>query len=254
MNRITALVPTFNCQETLRDCLESVKWADEILVVDSYSTDNTLDIATAYTNRVIQHEYITSAKQKNWAMQFVDTEWVLQIDSDETVEAELAKEIIEILGQDNPADGYQIPRKNLIWGKWVKHCNYYPDYQLRFFRASAGRWSDRQVHAHVTGLNQLDTLQNHLIHDDLSDLSKELVQFGRQVLNWECQELLKRGKRWRWQDVTLRPTAIFLLYYFCYGGYREGFRGFYLSVYRAFYGFMVYARLYEEEAHQGRER
>lgn len=250
MTALTILLPTFNCADTVRECLESVKWADRILVVDSFSTDNTLEICREYTDRILQHEYITSAKQKNWAMEHIQSEWVLQIDSDEYLEPGLQEEIAAKLDQSN-ADGYQIPRKNLIWGKWVRSCGIYPDYQLRLFRAAKGRWSARDVHAHIIGLGSVETLEHHLIHHDLTDVGGELRQFSNQVVGWEFNELVKKGKRWRWTDVTMRPLAIFLLTYVKGGGFRDGFRGFYLAMYRAFYSFMVYAKLYEDEVRRG---
>jgi len=247
MEQLTVLLPTFNCERTVRQCLESVAWVGRILVVDSFSSDNTLEICRKYTDWILQHGYINSASQKNWAMDHISTEWVLQIDSDETLEPGLREEILDILPRSGGMDGYRIPRKNLIWGRWVRSCGYYPDYQLRLFRAANGRWSDRAVHARVEGLDVVKTLNHHLIHNDVYSLSVELQQFARQVINWELQELRKRDKRWRWRDVTLRPAALFALYYFRLGGYRDGFRGFFLSVYRAFYIFMVYAMLYEDE-------
>lgn len=252
---ITALIPTYNCEHTIRDCLESVKWVDHIFVVDSFSNDQTLDICRNYTDWIVQHEYINSATQKNWAMSQIQTEWVLQIDSDEVVEPALVDEIKKVLNQSNILiDGYRIPRKNLLWGQWVRSCNTYPDWQLRLFKAQLGRWTNREVHAHVTGLNHIESLSNHLIHNDLTDLSAELLQFARQVVVWESNELVKKDHHWRWIDVSIRPAAIFLLLYVGQGGYRDGFRGFYLSVYRAFYSFMIYTRLYELEIHQGLRR
>ena len=249
---ITALVPTFNCESTIRSSLESMKWVDHIFVVDSFSTDNTLAICSEYTEWIIQHEYVNSATQKNWALPQIKTEWVLQIDSDEVIEPALADEIRSTLNQsDLLTDGYWIPRKNLIWGQWVRSCGIYPDWQLRLFKTQRGRWSDREVHAHVIGLSNVKTLKNHLIHYDYVDIAEELVQFGGQVVVWESNELVKKNRHWRWVDVTLRPLALFLLLYVGRGGYRDGFRGFFLSVYRAFYSFMTYARLYELEVHSG---
>ena len=248
---ITALVPTYNCQSTIRECLESVSWVDEILIVDSFSTDGTLDICREYTNRIVQHEYINSAKQKNWALHLVKSDWVLQIDADETIETDLRIEIVERLAKKENADGYRIRRKNFIWGRWCTSCNLYPDWQLRLFRTAQGRWSDREVHAHVGGLNVVKQLRGHLLHRDLDSIQAELTQFSTQFMNWEVNELRKRGKRWRWLDVTARPLAIFLVYYFRYGGFRDGFRGFFLSVWRAFYSVMTYARLYEDEVEKG---
>jgi len=196
---------------------------------------------------------VNSATQKNWALPQIQSEWVLQIDSDEVIEPPLANEIQDLLsiGQPNSVDGYRIPRKNLVWGRWVQSCGTYPDHQLRLFRAKKGRWSDREVHARVIGLDDVRDLNNHLLHYDYEDISQELTQFARQVVRWESNELFKNNRRWRWLDVTARPIAIFFLLYLGRGGYRDGFRGFFLSVYRAFYSFMTYARLYELEIRNG---
>ncbi len=244
---ITALVPTFNCESTIRDCLESVKWVDRIFVVDSFSTDRTLEICREYTDCIVQHEYVNSAAQKNWALAQIQTEWTLQIDSDERVEPALRDEIVHVLSVAEGADGFRICIKNMVWGKWVRSCNLYPCAQIRLFRTARCRWSDRQVHARLQGPKAVRDLKNHIIHCDIADISSELQQFARQVVVWESNELVKWGRRWHWWDVTLRPCAIFLLLYFRLGGFRDGFRGFYLSVYRAFYSFMTYARLYEIE-------
>jgi glycosyltransferase involved in cell wall biosynthesis len=244
---ITAFIPTYNCEKTIRASLESVKWADRILIVDSFSTDKTLDICREYTDWIVQHEYIYSAKQKNWSMEQIETEWTLHLDSDEEVEPALRDEILSALAKDNLPDGFRFRLKNYVWGKWVKCCGLYPCAQVRVFRTKKGRWSDREVHAHLQGLDRVIDLQNHIIHHDLTDMSAELQQFSRQVVVWESNELVKNHHRWHWWDVTFRPAAIFLLYYFKMRGFQEGFRGFYLSVYRAFYSFMTYARLYELE-------
>jgi len=244
---ITAFIPTYNCEKTIRDSLESVKWADRIYIVDSFSTDSTLDICREYTDQIVQHEYIYSARQKNWAMEHIDTEWTLHLDSDEQIEPALRDEILLAMTNVSLPDGFQIRLKNYVWGKWVRCCGLYPCAQVRLFRTKKGRWSNREVHAHLQGLDSIVELQNHIIHQDITDLSAELQQFSRQVVVWESNELIKHNRKWHWWDVTLRPIAIFFIYFFRYNGYQEGFRGFYLSVYRAFYSFMTYARLYEYE-------
>src|SRR6266852_1835203 len=178
---ITAIVPTYNCEKTIRDCLESLKWVDKIFVVDSFSADRTLDICREYTDWIVQHEYINSATQKNWAMDQIETEWTLQIDSDERFEPGLKEEIQEHLLVSEQPDGYRVRIKNLVWGKWVRSCGMYPCAQVRLFRSSKGRWSDRQVHAHLEGLERVGDLEHHFIHQDLMDLSAELDQYARQV-------------------------------------------------------------------------
>lgn len=242
---LTVFIPTYNCEKTIRACLESIKWADQIFIVDSFSTDRTLEICQEYTNWIVQHEYIYSSRQKNWAMEHIKTEWTLHLDSDEELEPALRDEIIKSLKQNDLPDGYKIRIKNLVWGKWVKCCDLYPCDQIRLFQTNKGRWSDRQVHARLQGINKVFDLENHIVHHDITDISAELQQFSRQVVIWEANELVKKNRKWHWWDVTLRPFAIFLIYYFRRNGFREGFRGLYLSVYRAFYSFMTYARLYE---------
>src|ERR1041385_634075 len=148
--KLTVLIPTYNCQVHLRECLESVKWADEIFIVDSFSTDKTLDIAREYTQRIIQHEYINSAMQKNWAIPQCTNDWVLLIDSDELLEPALQQEMQALLA-DLPSgvDAFRIPRKNLVFGKWLKSCRMYPDYQIRLFRKAVAHYQDKEVHAHI---------------------------------------------------------------------------------------------------------
>lgn len=244
---ITALVPTFNSAKTIRETLESLRWADRILVVDSFSTDNTLDICREFTDWILQHEYVNSASQKNWAMAQIKTDWTIQLDSDESVEPSLRNEIVAALSRVSQPDAYRIRIKNLVWGKWVRSCGLYPCAQIRLFKSDLGRWSSREVHAKIQGFHEIQDLREHILHRDLDDLSDELQQFSRQVVVWESNELIKKERRWHWWDVVLRPAAIFMVYYFRKGGFKDGFRGYYLSVFKAFYSFMTYARLYETE-------
>src|SRR5712692_7793623 len=123
---ISVLLPTYNCAAIVRATLESIKWADEILVVDSFSTDGTLEICREYGARIIQHEYIQSAKQKNWAIPQCAHEWVLQVDTDEVLEPGLREEIASALaGAPAGTDGFQIPFKHHILGEWVRVCGLY---------------------------------------------------------------------------------------------------------------------------------
>src|SRR5216683_4001496 len=150
MAKLTVLLPTFNEAEKLQNCLESVKWADEILLVDSFSTDQTIEIGLRYGARMVQHEYINSAKQKNWAIPQCQNEWVLQIDADERLEPELQEEIQNLLKLPPPdIDGYVMRTKNHIMGEWIKVMGLYPSYRLRLFRRDAGRFQDREVDARI---------------------------------------------------------------------------------------------------------
>jgi len=249
MNRapLSVLLPTFNNAEIIRPALESVQWADEILIVDSFSTDSTLDICREYGARIIQHEYIQSAKQKNWAIPQCRNEWVLQIDTDEVLELELREEIEAILR--NPpegVDGFRIPFKHHVLGKWVRVCGLYPEYHLRLFRRGVGRFEDKEVHAHIRLPGKVETLGSHILHYGMTSISKQLSNLDR-YSRYQADELKKRGKQFRWTQAVVRPPAVFGYYYFWKLGFLAGYRGFLLASINALFDFWAHAKLWELE-------
>jgi glycosyltransferase involved in cell wall biosynthesis len=250
MQKLTAIVPTFNNDKIIRRCLESVKWADELLVVDSFSTDKTLNICRDYGARILQHEYVNSALQKNWAIPQATHDWILLLDSDEELEPGFREEVIDLL-RDPPADldGYRMARKNLIYGKWVKSCGIYPDPQVRLFRKKC-RYVEREVHAHVDiAPERTGRMKHHLIHHDFTGLDGYLVKFTR-YMRYEVDQLVKEGRCFRLREITLRPLYMFFWSYFYKQGFRDGIRGFLLSVLKAHYNFVMYMKLWEYEQTQ----
>jgi len=245
--KLTVLIPTYNCPTHLRECLESVKWADEILICDSYSTDNTLQIAREYTDHIIQHEYINSAKQKNWAIPQAAHEWVLLIDSDEYLESALQQEIQTLLDAiPEGFDAFRMPRRNLVFGKWCRSCRMYPDYLIRLFKRDAATYEDKEVHAHIVVPGAIKTLEGAFVHHDFEDVSQTVIKWGRYA-RYEGDQMVKTGRRFHWTGVTFRPLIVFFYFYFGTGGVREGYRGFYLSAMWAYYVFLKHARLWELE-------
>lgn len=229
----------------MRATLESVKWADEILVVDSFSTDGTLGICREYGARILQHEYINSAKQKNWALPQCRNEWVLQIDSDETLEAGLREEIRDAIAAAPPeVELFRMPRKNHMLGQWTRYGGNYPDYQTRLFRRDKGRWSEREVHAHVRVAGEVRTLTHSIVHDNMPYLTRELRNLDRYT-RYEADELRKHEKTFHWHDLVIRPWVVFLHRYFWLQGFRDGWRGFIYSAYVAMYVFTARAKHWE---------
>src|SRR6185295_14427890 len=204
---ISILLPTFNNAATVRETLESIKWVDEILVVDSFSTDRTLEICSEYGARIIQHEYLNSARQKNWAAPQCRNEWVLQIDTDETLEPGARDEIEQALASSDGVNAFRLPRKNHVLGRWVRQAGIYPDYQTRLFRRDYGQWTEREVHAHVVVPGEVRTLKRHLMHYGMPNISKQLRNLDRYT-RYEADELRKRGIRFDWSRVILRPWLI----------------------------------------------
>jgi glycosyltransferase involved in cell wall biosynthesis len=246
--QLSVLLPTFNNERIVRDCLESVKWADEILVVDSFSTDCTPAISREYGARVIQHEYIQSAKQKNWAIPQCAHEWVLQIDTDERLEPGAREEIENVIASaQSEVHAFRIPRKNHILGEWLTVCNLYPDYQTRLFKRDVARFQDKEVHAHIRVPGQVGTLEHHLLHYGMTSIGKQLSNIDR-YSRYQADELFKRGKRVRGYDLVLRPFAIFAYYYFWKRGFTAGYRGLLVSAIDMTFDFWAHAKLWEMQS------
>ncbi len=254
MVKLSVLLPTYNEEVMITDCLESIKWADEILVVDSFSKDRTLEIVQTYGAKIIQHEYINSAKQKNWAIPQCAHEWVLQIDADERLDAELQAEIQAIL-KNPPADvdGYRINFKHHLLGKWVKRSGVYPEYHLRLFRRDVGRFQPREVDAHVLVPGKVVTLHGHIVHFGTESISHRLGAIDRYT-RYEADEREKRGHHFSWFNVLIRPMAVFSYYYFYKLGFLEGVRGLILAFLKADFIFWTYIKLWEKEIRAGRHK
>jgi glycosyltransferase involved in cell wall biosynthesis len=246
--QVSVLLPTYNNETIIRECLESIKWANEILVVDSFSTDRTLEICREYGARVIQHEYIQSASQKNWAIPQCANEWVLQIDTDESLEQGGAEEIQSALANaGSDVEAFRLPRKNHILGPWLQISNLYPDYQTRLFRRDLARFEDRQVHAHVRVSGRVGILRCHLLHHGMTSIGKQLGNIDR-YSRYQADELNRQGKRFHWHHLALRPFAIFAYYYLWKRGFMAGYRGFLISAINATFDFWAYAKLWEIQA------
>ena len=247
MATISVLLPTFNEADKILECLESVKWADEILVVDSYSTDATIDIVSQYGARLIQHEYINSARQKNWAIPQCKYDWVLQIDADEQLEHGAQEEIKERISKAEPdVQAFRLARKNHILGSWIRVGNLYPDYQTRLFRRDQGRFEEKEVHAHVHVQGRVGTLQHHILHNGMSSISQQLDNLDRYA-RYQADQLKKRGKRFRWDHLVFRPFAIFAYYYLWKRGFTAGYRGLIVCAINSTFDFWVHAKLWELE-------
>ena len=158
MTQLSVTIIAWNEEERLRACLESVGWADEIVVVDAESTDKTVQVAREFTDKIWVRPWPGFAAQKNFALDQATGAWVLSLDADERVTPELRERIGRIVRAHGPADGYSIPRKNIFWGAWVRHGGLYPDYQLRLFRRAAGRFVDSAVHESVVVAGRVETL------------------------------------------------------------------------------------------------
>jgi glycosyltransferase involved in cell wall biosynthesis len=246
MSRLTVAVITWNEEERLRPCLESVAWADEIVVVDSESTDKTKEIAREFTDRIWMRPWPGFASQKNFALEQATFPWVLSLDADERVTPGLRREIEQIIRNDGPADGYSIPRKNFFWGTWVRHGRLYPDCQLRLFRSLRGRFVEHAVHESVSVEGKVERLQSPLLHESYRSL-EEFVMRSNRYSTLAAQEWLRQGRRVGIWDLLARPLGRFLSMYALHRGFLDGWRGLLLAFLYAHYVFLRTAKVWESQ-------
>ncbi len=243
MDKISVTIIVLNEEKNIRDCLESVKWADEIIVSDSGSTDRTVEICKEYGAKVKVEQWLGFGRQKNLCGDRAKNRWILNIDADERVTPGLAEEIRAALA-GSPKAGYYIPRKNYFGDRWIRHCGWYPDYNLRLYRKDAGRFLDRYVHESVAVNGPTGRLKNPLIHRTYDDVSDYLARMQR-YSTLAAQEMLNQGRNAGITDILLRPPFTFFKMYVLQRGFLEGGTGVILSTLYAAYTLAKYAKLWE---------
>ncbi|GAB4314504.1 MAG: glycosyltransferase family 2 protein [Candidatus Sumerlaeia bacterium] len=244
--KLTVIVPTFNEERNIRACLESVRWADEVIVVDSFSTDRTVSIARGLADRVLQHEYVNSAAQKNWAIPQAAHPWVMIVDADERVTPALRDEILGVLADPAGRCGFRIHRQNHFMGRPVRFCGWQRDDVLRLFRRDCGRYQQRAVHADVLVDGPVGRLRNKLFHNTFDSFDQYMKKFDRYT-SWAAQDRARTTRRVGAVHLLLRPLARFVRQYVLYQGFRDGLTGLVICQLAAFSVFMKYARLWEKQ-------
>jgi glycosyltransferase involved in cell wall biosynthesis len=244
VTRLTVTVIAWNEEERLRACLESVGFADEIVVVDAESSDKTVSLAREFTDKVWVRPWPGFAVQKNFALDQATGQWVLSLDADERVTPELAARIRSIVTADGPVAGYLLPRRNIFWGAWVRHGGLYPDYQLRLFRRGAGRFAEDAVHESVRVDGPVQTLAEPLLHQSYRDL-EDFVRRSNRYSTLAAADWLRRGRGANVPDLIMKPLGRFLSMYIMRGGFLDGWRGLVLAVLYAEYVFLRMAKAWE---------
>ncbi len=238
---LSAIVITFNEAEKIEKCLKSLKFCDEIVVVDSGSTDHTLDIAARYTQRIFIEQWKGFGLQKQSALEKAAGEWVLSIDADEEVPEPLAEEIIGSV-KSNLYSGFMIPRKNLYGSKWLRHGGQYPDHVLRLFKREAGRFTDSVVHERVVVEGRVGKLSNPIVHHAFEDLSSMLEKMNR-YSSLGAEQMLKNGKKANSFSPFIHAMALFLKDYIFRGGFLDGREGFNVALLKSLGVYFKYQKL-----------
>jgi len=239
---LVAIILTYNESHHIADCIASLGWADSILVFDSFSTDDTVKIATASGAAVIQHPFENYTTQRNAALAAVQDEWVFFVDADERSSQEQAAEI-RLKIEDSSVDGYWVPRHNYIFGKLTRHTGWYPDYQMRLLRRLKAHYdTSREVHELVILEGQAAYLTAPLTHFNYRDL-KQFVGKQERYTDHAARDLHAQGIRVKPQNYVLQPVRHFIWRFITLHGYQDGFHGLRLSLLMAWYEFQKYVRL-----------
>jgi glycosyltransferase involved in cell wall biosynthesis len=242
---VSAIVVCFNEERNIRRCLESLRWCDEIVVVDAFSSDATVEICKQFTERVLQRSWEGYREQKAFAHSQATKEWVILVDSDERVPPALQDEIREALRNDRGIyAGYAVPRLVFYLKRWWRRGGWYPDYDVRLFRRELGRWAGKEPHEKILVDGRVRRLQHPLHHFTYRDMADHLDRINR-FTSISARELKAEGQAARVSHALLRPAARFFSSYILKRGFMEGFAGFYVAASAAIYVFLKYAKLWE---------
>ena len=244
MPKLSVTVITKNEAADVGDALASVAWADELLVVDSCSTDDTVAIARQHTDRVVVREWPGYIAQKNYAASLAAHDWILSLDADERVTPELAAEIQACLTAAPREAAFQIPRVTWHLGRWIRSTDWYPDYQMRLYDRRSAEWTGRYVHEAVTVRGTRGQLRSELQHFAYRDIADHLETMDRYT-TYAARQMHEAGRRASLLDIGGHPPLAFLRNYIAKGGIRDGTPGFIISAMNAYYVFLKFAKLWE---------
>jgi glycosyltransferase involved in cell wall biosynthesis len=246
--KVSACITAGNEEQRIRDCLESVRWADEIVVVDSFSTDSTPAICREYTDRVFQHEWVGYIGQKNLAKDLAAGPWILFLDADEVISPDLRDEICADLGSDRcqGVAGYEFPRMVKYLGRWIRRGDWYPDVKLRLFRKELGRCGGEEPHDRIIVDGPIRGLKQPLYHYTYDDIADQVGTINR-FSTITAVGHHRAGRRFRYSDLWFRPLFRFFRGYILKLGFLDRTPGLIVAVTTAYSVFIKYAKLWEQE-------
>ncbi len=243
--KLSVIIPVKNEEHNMHKVLESVSFADEIMIVDSFSTDKTVEIAKKYTDFIVQKEYLYSASQKNWAIPQVTHEWILLIDADERVTPELKKEIIEIL--ENPIKdtvAYWIGRVNHFMGKRIKYSGWQNDKVIRLFKKSNCIYEDKMVHAEIKADGKVGVLKNKLYHYTYVTLDRHIQKLN-QYASWQAEDYNDKTGKLTPYHFVIKPFWRFINHFIIKRGFRDGTIGFIIAYLRSYSIIIRYIKIWQ---------
>jgi glycosyltransferase involved in cell wall biosynthesis len=249
--RITATIITFNEASNIREACQSVAWADELIVVDSESTDDTIRIAKECGARVITRAWQGFSAQKQYAAEAATNDWIFSLDADERISEELKTSILALknINSSSIADGYRIPRRSFYMGRWIRGGGWYPDYQLRFYNRTRGKWEGAYVHESVKMIHgsKIEKLHGDILHYSMTDASHHHRMIGERYAPLAARQMFEAGTRTSPIRIALASPTTFIRSYILKGGFRDGLAGLSIARFAAHNAFLKHLLLWEEQ-------
>jgi len=242
---ISVVIITYNEEANIEAALKSVAdIASEIIVVDRYSSDETVKIAKKYTDRVILRKWTNFSDQKNFGNAEASFPWIFSLDADERVSPDLREEILQMKNEEPECDGFSMPRQTFYLGRWIRHSGWYPDRKIRLFRKDKARWEGEYVHEALVVDGEICKLKGHLQHFTYGSI-RDHVRQSNTFSDLAAQKLYAQKKKCRWTQLAIFPPLRFLKAYIWRGGFLDGFAGLVISVLQGYSVFIRYAKLKE---------
>ncbi len=244
-NKLSAVVIAYNDAPNMRRCLESLHWADEIVVIDSHSTDGTTEICLDYTEQVFHYPFQGFGILRNHAITHAAHDWIFSLDTDEWATLEIQQEIEHLLTHDPPKQAYFVPRRNYFLGRWIKHCGWYPDYrQPQLFHKAHMRYREDLVHEGFEVTGKTGILQSYVEQIPFRTLDQYFAKMDR-YSTLRAKVMHSEGRRFRAHQLFSHPLFTFFKMFVLRGGALDRKPGLILSVLYAYYAFVKYAKLWE---------
>jgi glycosyltransferase involved in cell wall biosynthesis len=250
--KISATIITRNEERNIADALRSLHWADEIILVDSESSDRTVEMAREFTDKIFIREWPGYSQQKNFAAEQAANNWIFNLDADERLSDALIGEIQQIKKQPADAAAFEMPRKTFYLGRWIKHAGWYPDFKLRLYDRTRGRWRGDFVHESVETDGKISRLKGDLLHYTVRDSSEHHHRLGRYT-TLAAEELFAKGKPASMASILFSPMSAFLRSYILKRGFLDGIPGLAISYFAAHYVFLKNLKLWEKTKDEGRK-
>lgn len=253
---ISVVIVAYNEEKNIRRCLDSVKWADEVIVVDTESTDKTVAIAKKLGTKVFSHPYPRYVEPvRNFSITKAKGNWLLILDADEEIPASLAKTLKKLADKPQGISFFRLPRKNIIFGKWIKYSRWWPDWNIRFFRKGAVEWSDK-IHSIPLTRGEGKDLEakesQAIVHYHYQSISQYLERVNRYT-DVQLEELVDSNYKFQWPDLIKKPTSEFLSRFFAGEGYKDGLHGLVLALLQTFSEFILYLKIWEKQGFKAEE-